>query len=63
VRPDGAPFVFSVRPLLRKQELVGKLGGISYWEGACDVFENNEPVGEAYMELTGYNESLKENLK
>lgn len=62
-RPDGSPFAFKVKPLLRKQELVGKLGGISYWEGACDVYENNQPVGEAYMELTGYNESLKENLK
>ena len=62
-RPDGPPFVFKVRPLLRRQELVGKLGGISYWEGACDVFENNKPIGEAYMELTGYHESLKENLK
>ena len=62
-RPDGTPFVFAVKPLLRQQELVGKLGGISYWEGACDVFENNQPIGEAYMELTGYQKSLKDDLR
>mgnify|MGYP001819617300 CR=1 FL=1 len=62
-RPDGTPFDFVVKPLMREQELVGKLGGISYWEGACDVFEDNQRVGEAYMELTGYGESLAESLK
>lgn len=61
-RPDGNPFSFSVRPLMRQQELVGELGGISYWEGACDIYENNTAIGEAYMELTGYSESLEENL-
>jgi predicted secreted hydrolase len=62
-RPDGEPFEFKVKPLLRGQELVGQLGGISYWEGACDLVEAGKPIGEAYMELTGYSESLKENLK
>ncbi|MDF7798746.1 lipocalin-like domain-containing protein [Pontiellaceae bacterium B1224] len=62
MRPDGRPFSFTVKPLMRNQELVGELGGISYWEGACDVFEGNRKVGEAYMELTGYGKSLKESL-
>ncbi|MDF7823273.1 lipocalin-like domain-containing protein [Pontiellaceae bacterium B12227] len=62
VRPDGSPFDFAVKPLMRNQELVGELGGISYWEGACDIYENDQPVGEAYMELTGYSESLEDNL-
>lgn len=61
-RPDGRPFDLAVRPLMRQQELVGELGGISYWEGACDIYEDGTPIGEAYMELTGYSESLNESL-
>ena len=61
-RPNGSPFAFDVKPLMRHQELVGTLGGISYWEGACDIVEDGQPVGEAYMELTGYDESLGNSL-
>lgn len=61
-RPDGRPFDLEVRPLMRKQELVGSIGGVSYWEGACDIYEDGEAVGEAYMELTGYSESLNDSL-
>jgi predicted secreted hydrolase len=53
-RPDGIPFDFKVRPLLRQQELSGQLGGIAYWEGACIVLDASGRVGEGYMELTGY---------
>ncbi len=62
-RPDGRPFRFKVRPLMRAQELSGALGGIAYWEGACEILEENEVIGEAYMELTGYSESLGESLQ
>lgn len=62
LRPDGKPFEFSVKPLMRKQEMVGKIGGVSYWEGACDIYEEGQCIGEAYMELTGYDESLNDSL-
>jgi predicted secreted hydrolase len=62
-RPDGSPFDFTVRPLLRPQELDGRLGGIAYWEGACDVLDQSGRVGEGYMELTGYQDSLGDRLR
>ena len=62
-RPDGTPFDFEVRPLLRPQELDGRLGGIAYWEGACDVRDTTGRVGEGYMELTGYQDSLRDRLR
>jgi predicted secreted hydrolase len=63
VRPDGSPFAITVRPLMEAQEMHGRLGGISYWEGACDVSEDGKVVGEAYMELTGYADPLDEGLR
>jgi len=63
LRPDGTPFDFMVRPLLRHQELDGRLGGIAYWEGACDVLDKSGRVGEGYMELTGYQDSLGDRLR
>jgi predicted secreted hydrolase len=51
---------FIVQPFVADQELVGKIGGVGYWEGACRVLdENKKEIGRAYMELTGYGESLK----
>jgi predicted secreted hydrolase len=57
---DGRPVSFTIVPLVPHQELGGKLGGISYWEGACRVQDaaGNE-IGSAYMELTGYAKELK----
>ena len=63
LRPDGSPYQLHIKPLFDEQELTGELGGIAYWEGACDVLENGDPIGEAYMELTGYNESLESQLR
>ena len=63
LRPDGSPYQLHIKPLFDEQELTGELGGIAYWEGACDILENGDPVGEAYMELTGYNESLESQLR
>ncbi len=51
---------FIVQPFAADQELAGKVGGVGYWEGACRVLdENKREIGRAYMELTGYGESLK----
>ena len=58
LRPDGSPYQIHIKPLFDEQELTGELGGIAYWEGACDILENGDPIGEAYMELTGYNSRL-----
>jgi predicted secreted hydrolase len=51
---------FIVQPFTANQELVGKVGGAGYWEGACRVLDENKmEIGRAYMELTGYAQSLK----
>jgi predicted secreted hydrolase len=56
----GKVEVFIIQPDVADQELVGKTGGVSYWEGACRVLDaNQKPIGRAYMELTGYGQSLK----
>lgn len=50
---------FIVQPVAADQELAGKIGGVGYWEGACRVLdENKKEIGHAYMELTGYGESM-----
>jgi predicted secreted hydrolase len=55
---------FLLRPLMDAQEMVGHLGGVSYWEGACDVLDSDGAVvGEAYVELTGYAEELTDALR
>ncbi|MBD5778937.1 carotenoid 1,2-hydratase [Pelagicoccus sp. NFK12] len=49
----------TVRPYADDQELSGSIGDFVYWEGACQVFdENGRSIGLGYTELTGYNESL-----
>jgi predicted secreted hydrolase len=54
------PEVFLVQSFVANQELAGKTGGVSYWEGACRVLdERQHAIGQAYMELTGYSENLK----
>ena len=57
------PFTFDIEPLFDAQELTGELGGIAYWEGACHIVEQGHVIGEAYMELTGYGESLETQLR
>ena len=55
----GKTEIFIVKPFVADQELTGKVGGVGYWEGACRVLdENKKEIGRAYMELTGYGESL-----
>ena len=46
-----------------EQEVPGKIGGVPYWEGACDVQDDKgSVVGKAYLELSGYSGNLKERL-
>ncbi|MEM7697701.1 MAG: carotenoid 1,2-hydratase [Verrucomicrobiota bacterium] len=50
-------------PILPNQEIVGKGGGVSYWEGACDIVEDDEIVGKAFLEMTGYADNIAERLQ
>jgi predicted secreted hydrolase len=50
---------FVVAPVVANQELAVKIGGVGYWEGACRVLDSHQQeIGRAYMELTGYGQSL-----
>ncbi len=50
----------TIVPYADAQELTGRVGDFVYWEGACRVLDSNSrPIGQAYTELTGYNESLQ----
>ena len=55
---NGETLRLRLEPILDPQEITGGLGGVSYWEGACDVIDEDrgEVVGRAYLELTGYAE-------
>src|SRR5690606_33069583 len=55
----GRETVLFVEPLFADQELIGKLGGVTYWEGACRIVDaNGKQLGSAYMELTGYDRAI-----
>ncbi len=57
---SGKPFSVVLQPLVLDQELRGDIGGIAYWEGACRVENTSgQPIGNAYLELTGYAGTLK----
>lgn len=52
------------RPTMPNQEMSGKIGGVSYWEGAGDVIdENGKTLGKSFLELTGYIGNLAEKLR
>lgn len=56
----GAEAVFLVEPLAADQELGGRLGGVTYWEGACRIHAaDGAELGNAYLELTGYDRALE----
>lgn len=56
--------VFEFEPLAVHQEMVGTLGGVSYWEGACRVLDGSgREVGRAYVELAGYVGRLADRFK
>ncbi len=55
----GREVIFIIAPLHPDQELGGELGGVTYWEGACEVrTEDGRRLGSAYLELTGYDKAL-----
>jgi predicted secreted hydrolase len=57
---SGLRVALTLVPLAKNQELEGKSGGISYWEGACRVLDaDGREIGSAYLELTGYAKDLK----
>lgn len=42
---------FEIRAVVDDQEMDLS---VVYWEGAVDLFENGQPVGRGYLEMTGY---------
>ena len=60
----GEAVELRIRPLFEQQEIAGGPGGVSYWEGACDVLDDSgDQVVRAYLELTGYADDIGERLR
>ncbi len=54
---------YRLRPLLDEQEFRGNRAENPYWEGACEVLdENGDRIGLAYLELAGYGGGLAAQL-
>jgi predicted secreted hydrolase len=62
---DGSQRRFRLRPTMLEQEMTGGAGGVSYWEGACDIvdIDRDEVVGRAFLEMTGYADDIAEKLR
>ncbi len=62
---SGAERRLRLLPLLENQEMTGGAGGVSYWEGACEVVEeaSGENLGRAYLEMTGYADDIGQKLR
>ena len=62
--PDtGVTHTYRLRPLLDEQEFRGNRAENPYWEGACEVLdENGDRIGLAYLELAGYGGGLAAQL-
>ena len=57
--PTSGQQVYQLRPLLDAQEFTGNQSDNAYWEGACEVLnEDGTRVGMAYLELAGYGGGL-----
>ena len=49
-----------IKPLQPDQELDSRRStGAVYWEGAVTVERDGQPVGRAYLEMTGYVQPMK----
>lgn len=61
---SGQRISLTLTPKLDNQEVRGELNGTYYWEGACEV-QNPEGIslGQAYLELAGYHDSLGNKLR
>lgn len=61
---DGRKVSYRLEPILDDQEFGGRLGGPTYWEGACRVFDaEGQEVGSAYLELVGYDKPVGNELR
>lgn len=56
---------FLLQPTMAAQEMVGGAGGVSYWEGACDIVDlaSGKIVGRAFLEMTGYADDIGPRLR
>jgi predicted secreted hydrolase len=60
----GAAADLRLEPLYEGQEVLDPVSGVAYWEGACRVVDaRGAVIGNAYLELTGYAESLAHQMK
>jgi predicted secreted hydrolase len=51
---------FELKPWMDDQELdSARTTGITYWEGAVDVMQQEKKLGRGYLELTGYAKPIK----
>ncbi len=61
---SGKRVQWKLVPLAKDQELHGRITGIAYWEGACRILDEQEnEIGSAFLELTGYTGDLKRSLR
>ncbi|MBP51765.1 MAG: carotenoid 1,2-hydratase [Opitutae bacterium] len=57
--PHRGILIYRLRPLLNNQEFFGNRSDNAYWEGACEVLnEEGSRIGNAYLELAGYGGGL-----
>lgn len=56
---------FQLVPTMPNQEMANSSGGVSYWEGACDIIDldTGDAVGKAFLEMTGYADDIGERLR
>ncbi len=58
--PQGLPERLEVVPRFPEQEVFGGDAGLAtYWEGSCEIRAGGSPVGQAYLEMTGYDPSRR----
>jgi len=62
---SGARRELRLIPTMPNQEMGGGVGGVSYWEGACDVRDEltGEILGRAFLEMTGYADDIAAKLR
>tara|TARA_R110002096_G_scaffold44160_3_gene118806 strand:+ start:1065 stop:2186 length:1122 start_codon:yes stop_codon:yes gene_type:complete len=62
---SGEKVRLRLNPVLPNQEIRGRAGGVSYWEGACDIEDEStgEIIGRAFLEMTGYADDIGDKLR
>jgi len=56
LRVPSADLDVEIRPLVLDQENIARRARLHYWEGVVDVIHLGLPIGNGYVELTGYGE-------